>query len=156
MEEKLTIQDKSIYAHFSQIIPVTLEVAWEGLLDTTQWFPQIKVGDLSLTGYMTFTMPETIIRMPILEYEPYRVLSYEWSTGRVRFELVPVAGGTRLDFLDVLPQSFPHRARDITGWSITLKRLRASLLGEKLDYDMKENEIKQKEYQKQIDALVQK
>jgi len=91
--------------------------------------------------------------MPILAWEKGKLLSYQWASGKVLFELSTVEEETQLYFCDSLPEEFPHQSRDITGWALTLERLSYALLGKTTEYNMQKHKELEKEYQAKIDLL---
>lgn len=122
---------------------------WEYLTrteKTSEWFPEIKVGNLEEQGYMIFKTSERDIHMPVSAFEPEKLLTYAWATGTVRFEIATHPEGTQLSFLDILPENFPNRSRDITGWSIVLEQLRNAILGKPTEYNLDLHQEAEKKY----------
>jgi uncharacterized protein YndB with AHSA1/START domain len=78
-------------------------LVWAALTEPEQldqWAPFAADRDLGNPGDATLTMVDGDIRedMPatVLRAEPPRLLEYTWGEDRLRWELEPTAGGTRL------------------------------------------------------------
>jgi uncharacterized protein YndB with AHSA1/START domain len=86
------------------------EAVWAALTEPAQlgeWAPFLADRDLSLVGDTTLTMVDgdTAEPMPasVLRAEPPSLLEYTWGDGLLRWELAPVAAGTRLTLRHTLP-----------------------------------------------------
>lgn len=94
----------------------------------------MQVDDLRVGGVIKFDMQDgTFEEMNILEVETNAVLSYTWGEDRVRFELEPVSGGTRLILIEQLTKLTDHTPKDLAGWHVCLDKIKALLDGKKLD-----------------------
>jgi uncharacterized protein YndB with AHSA1/START domain len=76
---------------------------WAALTDAAQldaWSPFRPDRDLATTGPATLTMidgdTEEATQATVLRAEPPTLLEYTWATDLLRWELVEIAGGTRL------------------------------------------------------------
>ena len=66
----------------------------------------------------------------VTDFDPPRLLGFDWGEDHVLFELAPAADGARTDLrLTVLLGSEDKAARDGAGWTVCLARLEATLDG---------------------------
>jgi uncharacterized protein YndB with AHSA1/START domain len=108
---------------------------WQALTDPAeldQWAPFAADRDLGTTGETTLTMIDRDTRMPmastVLAAVPPRLLEYIWGDDRLRWELEPSGGGTRLTLRHTL--STPDMSAMVAaGWHICLTVLDHLLSG---------------------------
>lgn len=113
---------------FERVLGQAPVSVWRALTDPEGlrgWFPcSISAQRWQVGGALTFVFAgqaEFTMEGVVLECEPPRVLAYLWGAETLRFELTPVAGGTRLVMVDELPG--PVAARNAAGWHVCLDRL---------------------------------
>lgn len=115
------------------VISASLATIWELLTTTTglsKWFPELKADQLSEKKILTFEADGFKAEMAVLVYEEMTDFKLMWDTGEVSFHLKEVMPDeTIVEFLEVLPVSFPNLYQDIAGWHYELKRLKGSAEG---------------------------
>ncbi|WP_333646509.1 SRPBCC domain-containing protein [Lacrimispora sp.] len=157
MQEKLYFEGSTLYAKFILLIPEMPQRVWEYITQTEKiykWFPDIEVGKLDKQGYLIFKLPQQDIHMPISAFKSEKLLSYTWgANGTVRFEIIQLQEGTQLEFLNILPEDFPNRSRDVTGWSIALEQLRNAILDKPVEYNLELHQERKKKYDAAIASL---
>jgi len=101
-------------------------LVWAALTEPEQldeWAPFVADRDLAAPGDATLTMVDGDIRedLPatVIRAEPPRLLEYTWGEDRLRWELEPIPGGTRLTLCHVVtdPDLIPKVA---AGWHLCL------------------------------------
>jgi uncharacterized protein YndB with AHSA1/START domain len=108
---------------------------WAALTDPDrldQWAPFAAARDLAATGDTTLTMVDGPDRTPVpatvRRAEAPELLEYTWGDDLLRWELSPVAGGTRLTLRHTLAAKPGQDAMVAAGWHLCLAVL-ARLLG---------------------------
>ena len=86
-------KENEIYtARYERQIHHSVEKVWAMLTDNDklqQWFTELEVVDLRKDGLIKFDMQDgTFIDMKILDYEPLKVLAFEWGEDIARFEAI--------------------------------------------------------------------
>ena len=115
--------------------PVEIERVWQALVDPARlrgWLGNVVI-DARVGGSFEIDFDgEDRAGGPILCYDPPRVLEFEWGErgepSVVRFELEPVASGTRLRLTHSL-QSASMARGTCAGWHAHLDLFEAALLG---------------------------
>ncbi|GMA08476.1 hypothetical protein GCM10025886_16270 [Tetragenococcus halophilus subsp. flandriensis] len=157
MKDYFYFEGDTLHVEYSLTIPADQKVVWQYLTETekiSEWFAEIEVGELKRNGHMVFRLPDSEITMPILSFVQDKEISYEWGgVGSVCFDLTSTTEGTKLYFYETLPADFSYRIRDITGWSMALKRLKQVVLGEQTTFDMDEFQEIKKRYRQRIADL---
>lgn len=157
MEENFYFKGSTLQVEYSLTIPVETKIVWNYLTKTeniAQWFQEIEVGELRSDGYMIFRLPDSEITMPILSFIQDEEIAYEWGgVGSVCFKLIPISEGTKLYFYESLPEDFSHRIRDIAGWSLTLERLKQTILGKQATFDMDKFQETENRYREIVSNL---
>ncbi len=101
-------------------------MVWAALTEPEQldeWAPFVADRDLGEPGDATLTMVDGDIRQDlpatVIRVEPPRLLEYTWGDDRLRWELEPIPGGTRLTLRHVVtdPDLIPKVA---AGWHLCL------------------------------------
>ena len=101
-------------------------LVWAALTEPEQldeWAPFVADRDLGSPGDATLTMVDGDVRedLPatVIRAEPPRLLEYTWGEDRLRWELEPTPGGTRLTLRHVAtdPDLIPKVA---AGWHLCL------------------------------------
>ncbi|GGA45125.1 SRPBCC family protein [Psychrobacillus lasiicapitis] len=134
-----TIQkEKDIYtAYFERHIQHSVEEVWSMLTENDklqQWFSELQIVDLSKEGLIKFDMQDgTFIDMQIVDYEPYKVLAFEWDKDIARFELSPVPDGCQLTFIETISSFTEQTIKDLAGWHVCLDVIEAILEGRTID-----------------------
>lgn len=122
----------------------------EGLI---QWFPEMQAENLPEDGKLSFVQGDFYEEMPLLEYVEEAILSYEWATGRVSFNLKEVdPDKTIVHFQEFLPYNFENLAQDLAGWTMKMERLKAISEAETYDF----NQELFAERKKEFEALLSK
>lgn len=130
-----TIQkENAIYtARYERHFQHSVEEVWSMLIDNEklqQWFKELQIVDLQKGGLMKFDMQDgTFIDMEILDYEPFKVLVFEWGKDTARFELYAVSEGCQLTFTETLSFFTEHTIKDLAGWHVCLDVIEALLDG---------------------------
>jgi uncharacterized protein YndB with AHSA1/START domain len=130
-----TIQkENTIYtARFERHFHHSVEEVWSMLTDNEklqQWFNELEVADLRIGGLIKFDMQDgTFIDMEILDYEPFKVLAFEWGKDTARFELYSVSEGCQLTFIETLSSFTEHTIKDLAGWHVCLDVIESLLDG---------------------------
>jgi uncharacterized protein YndB with AHSA1/START domain len=110
-------------------LPDAPRVVWRALTDRTElraWFPcdVIVAGGTWQPGasiVFRFEEHDMTLTGEVLEVDEPRVLAFTWGEDRLRFEMSPRDGGTRLVLVDELPPG--AAARNAAGWEVCLDRL---------------------------------
>jgi uncharacterized protein YndB with AHSA1/START domain len=111
--------------------PDPLPVVWQAITDREQlqaWFPCdviVAGGRWQVGAAITFPFPSETIDMTltgeVLVVDEPKLLEFSWGEERLRFELSPQDGGTRLVLIDELAPG--AAARNAAGWEECLDRL---------------------------------
>jgi uncharacterized protein YndB with AHSA1/START domain len=110
------------------------ERVWRALTepaDLEAWFPTTIEGERAAGAPLTFTFRNgeaDAFAGRMIGCEPPRLLEFMWGSDKIRFELEPVAQGTRLTLYDTVDDN-GKSARDASGWHVCLDRL-SRLLGD--------------------------
>lgn len=115
--------------HFSH----SVEDVWAMLTENEklqQWFSELTVVDLRKNGLIQFDMQDgTFIDMKILDYEPLKVLAFEWGEDVARFELSSESDGSKLLFIETISSFTEQTIKDLAGWHVCLDVVEALLDG---------------------------
>jgi uncharacterized protein YndB with AHSA1/START domain len=109
------------------------ERVWRALTEPAEleaWFPTTIEGERTAGAPLTFAFRRgeaDAFQGRMIGCEPPRLLEFMWGTDKIRFELEPVAHGTRLTLYDTVDDN-GKAARDASGWHVCLDGL-ARLLG---------------------------
>jgi uncharacterized protein YndB with AHSA1/START domain len=111
-----------------RLLPDPPAIVWRALTEREElrsWFPSdvlIEGGRWTAGAAITFRFPPEIIDLTltgtVLAVDEPRVLAFTWGEETLRFELSPLAGGTRLLLIDELPAN--AAARNAAGWETCL------------------------------------
>jgi uncharacterized protein YndB with AHSA1/START domain len=110
---------------------------WAALTDREElagWFPSTIAGELRAGSRLEFSFPEhddvPDMDGEVTDFDPPRLLAFDWGEDHLRFELAPADEGARTDLrLTVLLGTEDKAARDGAGWTVCLARLEAMLDG---------------------------
>lgn len=131
---------------FERRLTHPVEAVWSAITESAElahWFPCKVEADLRVGGQMTFEFEQIALedrptdddggytmRGEVTELDPPRVFAFMWGNDRLRFELIPAAGGTETDLrFTVLLDGSEKAARDGAGWTVCLDRLESRLTG---------------------------
>lgn len=134
-----TIQkENDIYtARYERNLQHSVDEVWSMLTENDklqQWFTELQVVDLRQGGLIKFDMQDgTFIDMQIVDYEPLKVLAFEWGKDIARFELSPVSGGCQLTFIETISSFTEQTIKDLAGWHVCLDVIEAILEGRTLE-----------------------
>ena len=154
-----TIQkENDIYtARYERHLHHSVEAVWSMLTENEklqQWFTELQIVDLRKGGLIKFDMQDgTFIDMQILDYEPLKVLAFEWDKDIARFELSSVSGGCQLTFIETITSITEHTPRDLAGWHVCLDVIEA-LLDDRSINRKDEWEVWYVKYKELLDKLV--
>jgi len=128
-------KENEIYtARYERQLHHSSEEVWAMLTDNDklqQWFTELEVVDLRKDGLIKFDMQDgTFIDMKILDYEPLKILAFEWDKDIARFELYPSSGGCQLIFIETLSSFTEQTIKDLAGWHVCLDVVQALLDGQ--------------------------
>ncbi|TQR20095.1 SRPBCC family protein [Psychrobacillus vulpis] len=120
-------------ARYERHLHHPVEAVWSMLTDNEklqQWFSELKVVDLRKGGLIKFDMQDgTFIDMQILDYEPLKILAFEWDKDIAKFELSPVSDGCQLTFIETISSFTEQTIKDLAGWHVCLDVIGAILDG---------------------------
>lgn len=130
---KLYQQEEEIVFQKELTIVAAIDEVW-ALLTTTaglkKWFPELNAEHLSEKNVLTFEADGFTAEMTIMAYEAPTYFKLMWDSGEVSFRLKErVPDETSLEFIEVLPISFPNLYQDLAGWHYELKRLKGAAEG---------------------------
>ena len=121
---------------FVRALPHPPEKVWAALTDPGEldrWAPFTAARDLSRTGETTLTMVDgpdrTRLPVTVLHADPPALLEYTFGEDRLRWELIPADGGTRL----TLRHTFAERDEApgyAAGWHLCTAVLARLLAGD--------------------------
>jgi uncharacterized protein YndB with AHSA1/START domain len=152
----VTKVDDGWEVRFERRYPHPVEAVWSAITDPAQteaWWGRLDELDLREGGAFVLTWlneggPTMTAR--IAELDPPRLLVLDGDVhGRLRFDLAPDGGGTRLTFRSTLPAepAAEHLGmqvgwpENLAGWHWHLDALGAALRGEHRDFGMDEWEV---------------
>lgn len=155
-----TIQkEHGIYkARYERHLHHSVQEVWAMLTDNNklqQWFTELQITDLRKGGIIQFDMQDgAYIDMQILDYEPSRILAFEWGKDIARFELSPITNGCQLTFTETLSSFTEQTIKDLAGWHVCLDVIEAIL--DKRTIDSREDEWKTwyVQYEKLLEPLL--
>lgn len=114
-----------------RLLPDAPATVWRALTDRDElrsWFPSdvlVEGGRWVVGAVISFPFPPEVIDMTltgeVLAVDEPHLLAFTWGEETLRFELSPVADGTRLVLIDELPAM--AAARNAAGWETCLDRL---------------------------------
>lgn len=134
-----------------------VEKVWSWLTENDKlgkWFSGLQVEELRKGGVFKFDLGDGNFEiLEILELKEHYVLEYTWGEDRVRFELIPEAGGCHLVLIESIHQITDHTHRDLTGWHICLHAIDALMDGRDLGDWESEAEILRKQYAELVEGL---
>ena len=126
-------ENESYTALYERHLKHSVEEVWSMLTNNEklqQWFSELRIADLRKDGLVKFDMQDgTFIDMKILDYEPLKVLAFEWDKDTVRFELSPITDGCRLTFIETISSFTEQTIKDLAGWHVCLDVIEAILDG---------------------------
>ncbi|MEI4771248.1 SRPBCC family protein [Psychrobacillus sp. FJAT-51614] len=137
----------------------SVEDVWAMLTDNEklqQWFTELEVVDLRKGGLIKFDMQDgTFIDMKILDYEPLKVLAFEWDADIARFELSRDEVGCQLIFIQTLSSFTEQTTKDLAGWHVCLDVIEALLDGRTVE--SRENQWKEwyVKYKELLDEIIE-
>ena len=129
-------RDDRVALRFERVLRHPPERVWTALTEPGElfsWHPtpfEVHPADAGATGTVTF-LPGGDVEMPegeLLDYDPPRVIAYDWGEDQLRWELSAHDDGCLL----VLTHTFGDRfkaARDAAGWHLCLEALSSLLDG---------------------------
>lgn len=120
----------------------------------SQWFPELEAGVAGDDKFLYFVMTEDEkIPMRIFERIEEKKLSYAWDNDDVTFLIEEKTPTTSiLHFIETIQVVTDHTKRDLAGWHVCLKHLKAACEGEMLD-ELVEYDLLFQEYEKQLKNL---
>ena len=114
-----------------RLLPDSPATVWRALTERDQlrsWFPSgvlVEGGRWVVGAAISFPFPPEVIDMTltgeVLAVQEPNLLAFTWGEEPLRFELSPMADGTRLVLIDELPAE--AAARNAAGWDTCLDRL---------------------------------
>ena len=120
LQKESNISTARYERHFSH----SVEDVWAMLTKNEklqQWFSELTVVDLRKGGLIQFDKQDgTFMDMNILDYEPLKVLAFEWGNDVARFELSPESGGCKLIFSETISSFTEQTIKDLAGWHVCL------------------------------------
>ena len=119
---------------FERRLDHPVDAVWQAVTDPAElehWFPARVALDLREGGEMAFEFPDG--QAPptsgqVTHVDPPHAFEFEWGDAKLRFDLEPTGGGTRLRFTHFLDDR-GSAARDAAGWHVCLDRLEQRLNG---------------------------
>jgi uncharacterized protein YndB with AHSA1/START domain len=124
----LTEHDDDWQLTFTRLFAHPPEKVWRALTEPEHravWFPDTVEGEFrpgAKLRFVTSQDPPDGFDGEMLIFEPPKVMELAWGPDRLRFDLEPHAGGTRLTFTDTFSE-LGKAARDGAGWHECLQRL---------------------------------
>ena len=121
---------------FVRELPHAPENVWEALTDPDellQWAPFDADRDLGTPGAATLTMAPEGEAMPasVRRAERPRLLEYTWGEDVLRWELEPIASGTRLTLRHTVSDR-TWLSKVAAGWQICIDVMERALSGERI------------------------
>jgi uncharacterized protein YndB with AHSA1/START domain len=110
---------------FTRDLAHPVEKVWRAVTEaehTASWFPHTIIGEWKVGAPLQFSSEMGSFDGRVIAVEPPRLLEFTWGDDRLRIELQPTAGGTRLLFIDTFDE-VGKGARDGAGWHECLDRL---------------------------------
>lgn len=124
-------------ARFERNLDHSAKEVWAWLTENeklSQWFPELRVGELREGGYMTFNMPDgSVEKLQITDFVNRSLLEFSWWEDNVRFELNPRANGCTLTLMETINMITDHTPKDLAGWHVCLDMIGALLDGKSID-----------------------
>ena len=154
-------KENEIYtARYERQIHHSVEKVWAMLTDNDklqQWFTELEVVDLRKDGLIKFDMQDgTFIDMKILDYEPLKVLAFEWGEDIARFELYPSSKGCQLIFIETLSSFTEQTIKDLAGWHVCLDVVQTLLDGQSVASRDESWKVWYVLYKELLDELIKK
>ncbi|WP_086348078.1 SRPBCC domain-containing protein [Candidatus Enterococcus clewellii] len=133
---KLYHQENKIFFQQELVIHTSVSKVWQ-LLTTTEglakWFPELDAEHLTEKNVLTFKADGFKAEMDVLAYDKPTYFKLMWDSGEISFRLKEnIPNETNLDFLEILPDSFPNLYQDIAGWHYELRRLKGAAEGKEV------------------------
>ncbi|MEO3945831.1 SRPBCC family protein [Gorillibacterium sp. CAU 1737] len=144
-------------ARFKRHFAHQVEEVWSYLVENDklrQWFPELQVADLREGEVIRFHMgDDRFEEMNILSFASRSVLEYTWGEDRVRFELTPEPGGSRLLLVESLGKLTDHTPRDLAGWHVCLEVIKALLEGRPVEGRRSQWEERYRDYSQLVNDI---
>jgi uncharacterized protein YndB with AHSA1/START domain len=137
------LDDNQATLTFVRELPHPPEKVWRSLTEPDSlraWFPSTIDGERAEGAALQFRFdfPDAPVMEGVMRvYDPPRVLEFSWSEDVLRFELEPIANGTRLTLTDTFSE-YGKSARDAGGWHACLDNLAYELDGTAPPYNPEE------------------
>lgn len=120
------------------------EKLWKALVEPSElqgWFPCQIEGERKVGATIRFVFEgedESSGEGTITEFDPPHRFAYNWGRELLRWELKPIAGGTKLLFTSHLDPEYPTDGT-AAGWHVCLDLLEAQVDGEVVAWEMHEH-----------------
>jgi uncharacterized protein YndB with AHSA1/START domain len=114
---------------YTRDLPHPPEKVWRAITEgdhLAAWFPHTIVGSWQPGEVLRFESEMGSFDGQVFTVEPLELLEFSWGEDRLRIELEPHGGGTRLTFIDSFDE-VGKAARDAAGWHECLARLALDL-----------------------------
>lgn len=123
MEKTLITQEEGWIFQLSYQVPQSSQFVWQTLATNRglkSWFEELSIAN----GQLIFQIDDFREEMAIRDFEPLKQFAFDWAGAQVSFSLTALdKESCRLDFVEVMPRTFPHPLRDLTGWAVQNERL---------------------------------
>jgi uncharacterized protein YndB with AHSA1/START domain len=116
-------------------LPLRPDQVWPALTEPARlaaWFPTTIEGDRVAGATLRFAFADLDLAPfdgVMLAFEPESLMELVWAGERLRFELAPDGGETRLSFSDLFDK-LGKAARDAAGWHVALDSLAYEAVGQ--------------------------
>ncbi|XOV86317.1 MAG: SRPBCC family protein [Pseudomonadota bacterium] len=157
----ITHEDGYFEARLARTIAHEPKTVWAALTEPEQFVNWLAPGTIEKRrgglARLDFVDSGIVIDSTVTEFDAPEVLEYSWSSSGepdrpIRFELEPVAGGTRLVLRIAVPDN-EDMARSCAGWEAHLMMLLAALEGVPIKFPFERFQQTREVYKQMIAAL---
>ncbi len=157
----ITRVDGHYEARLERTIAHDPETVWAALTLPDQFVNWLAPGTIEMRrggqARLDFVDSGIVIDSTVTEFDPPAVLEYSWSSPGepdrpIRFELAPIAGGTRLVLCLAVPDT-EDMARSCAGWEAHLMMLLAALEGVPIKFPFERFQQTRDIYRTMVEAL---